>query len=97
MLDTLQINDRVFVNRLAYLFDEPKVGDIVVFKVPETIPQYDPEKPIPELGGFFEGGLHVLFGDGSVRAISDDTEEPILRGLFSAAGGEAIGEIREAF
>lgn len=46
MLDTLQINDRVFVNRLAYLFDEPQVGDIVVFKVPETIPNYDPEKPI---------------------------------------------------
>ena len=46
MLDTLQINDRVFVNRLAYLFDEPQVGDIVVFRVPETIPNYDPEKPI---------------------------------------------------
>ncbi len=46
MLDTLQINDRVFVNRLAYFFDEPQVGDIVVFKVPETIPDYDPEKPI---------------------------------------------------
>ncbi len=46
MLDTLQINDRVFVFRLAYLFTEPKIGDIVVFKVPETIPNYDPDKPI---------------------------------------------------
>ncbi len=46
MLDTLKINDRVFVNRLAYFFDDPQVGDIVVFKVPETIPDYDPEKPI---------------------------------------------------
>lgn len=46
MLDTLKINDRVFVFRLAYLFSEPKVGDIVVFKVPETIPNYDPDKPI---------------------------------------------------
>ncbi|MCA9409907.1 MAG: signal peptidase I [Candidatus Omnitrophica bacterium] len=46
MLDTLKINDRVFVNRLAYMFDDPHVGDIVVFRVPETIPNYDPEKPI---------------------------------------------------
>lgn len=46
MLDTLKINDRVFVFRLAYLFEEPSVGDIVVFKVPKTIPDYDPAKPI---------------------------------------------------
>jgi signal peptidase I len=46
MLDTLKINDRVFVFRLAYLFEKPKIGDIVVFKVPEDIPQYDPDKPI---------------------------------------------------
>ncbi len=46
MLDTLKINDRVFVFRLAYLFSEPKIGDIVVFNVPETIPRYDPDKPI---------------------------------------------------
>jgi len=46
MLDTLKIKDRVFVFRLAYLMSKPKMGDIVVFKVPETIPNYDPDKPI---------------------------------------------------
>lgn len=46
MLNTLQLNDRVFVNRLAYLFEKPQVGDIVVFKVPEDIPGYDPAKPL---------------------------------------------------
>jgi signal peptidase I len=46
MEDTLAINDRVFVNRLAYVFGEPQIGDIVVFKVPETIPNFDPDKPI---------------------------------------------------
>jgi signal peptidase I len=46
MLDTLQINDRVFVFRPAYAFAEPKVGDIVVFRVPEDIPNFDPDKPI---------------------------------------------------
>jgi len=46
MENTLMINDRVFVFRLIYLFSEPAVGDIVVFRVPETIPNYEPEKPI---------------------------------------------------
>ena len=46
MLKTLKVNDRVFVNRLAYVLGEPKRGDIVVFRVPEDIPNYDPEKPI---------------------------------------------------
>ena len=46
MLDTLQINDRVFVFRPAYALTEPKVGDIVVFRVPEDIPNFDPDKPI---------------------------------------------------
>jgi signal peptidase I len=46
MLNTLKINDRVFVFRLAYLFGEPRIGDIVVFNVPEDIPNYDPDKPI---------------------------------------------------
>ncbi|MEX2588159.1 MAG: signal peptidase I [Actinomycetota bacterium] len=31
MEDTLQINDRVLVNKLAYRFGEPSVGDLVVF------------------------------------------------------------------
>lgn len=46
MLNTLKINDRVFVSRFAYAFSEPKIGDIIAFYVPETIPNYDPDKPI---------------------------------------------------
>jgi signal peptidase I len=46
MLNTLKINDRIFVYRFAYTFSQPKIGDIIVFYVPETIPNYDPDKPI---------------------------------------------------
>ena len=34
MLNTLQIGDHILVNKLSYLFDEPKVDDIVVFEFP---------------------------------------------------------------
>ncbi len=44
MVPALQVGDRLFVNKLAYLFHPPEVGDIIVFKTPSNI--YDPRKPI---------------------------------------------------
>ncbi len=46
MLNTLMINDRIFVNRFAYTSSQPKIGDIIAFCVPETVPDYDPKKQI---------------------------------------------------
>jgi signal peptidase I len=40
MEETLQINDRVMVNKLAYQFGEPQRGDVVVFDDPR-----DPDPP----------------------------------------------------
>jgi signal peptidase I len=34
MIHTLEINDRVLVNKLSYLFGEPEAGDVVVFDPP---------------------------------------------------------------
>ena len=45
MLETIQVNDRVMVNKLTYNFSDPQRGDIVVFRDPaepeiqETIPE----------------------------------------------------------
>ncbi|GAA2291951.1 hypothetical protein GCM10009853_054700 [Glycomyces scopariae] len=36
MENTLQINDRVLVNKLVYDFSEPERGDIIVFTAPES-------------------------------------------------------------
>ena len=46
MIPTLQIGDRLFVNKFRYRFWDIKVGDIIVFKVPTDIPDYDPRKPV---------------------------------------------------
>ena len=54
---------------------------------PEDIP-YNPEKPIPELGGYFEGGFNAAYCDGSVRFMADSIDEKPLRGLISKSGGE---------
>lgn len=44
MEPTLKVGDRIFVNKMAYLFHAPRPGDIVVFKTPRII--YDSRKPI---------------------------------------------------
>lgn len=37
MLPTVQLNDRVWVNRFIYRFKEPQRGDVVMFQPPATI------------------------------------------------------------
>lgn len=45
MLETIHVNDRVMVNKLAYRFGEPERGDVVVFRNPS---EPEIEESIPE-------------------------------------------------
>lgn len=45
MLDTIHVNDRVMVNKLAFRFGEPERGDVVVFRDPA---EPEIEESIPE-------------------------------------------------
>jgi hypothetical protein len=70
--------------------------------VPWTKPDdliYDPDKPLPALGGLFRkptylacyeigrrGGFNACFGDGTVRFLYEDTDERTLRGFISRSG-----------
>jgi signal peptidase I len=45
MLETIQVDDRVMVNKLAYQWGEPQRGDIVVFRDPA---EPEIEESIPE-------------------------------------------------
>jgi len=51
MIPTLEIDQRVLVNRMAYHFGEPSVGDIVVFHPPQGA-----EGPGPKCGAPAEDG-----------------------------------------
>lgn len=41
MLPTIQLKDRVMVNKFIYRFKEPERGDIVVFEPPDIIGQHE--------------------------------------------------------
>lgn len=69
MKNTLNIHDKVLVNRLAYRNDDPQIGDIVVFKETHT-------NQICIKRVIAKGGSTVVFNEGNVyvdgKLISED-------------------------
>lgn len=61
--------------------------------VPWTKPEdidYDPAKPLGRFGGWHPGGFWAAFCDGSVRFLSDSTDQQKLHAYITKAGGEVI-------
>ena len=50
----------------------------------------DKEKPLPKIGGQFEGGTTAAFCDGSVRFLKTDLKPEVLRSLITRNGGEVV-------
>jgi hypothetical protein len=64
--------------------------------VPWTKPDellYDPDKPLPKLGGRFRTGFLAGMADGTVRLIPYNTLEKVLRALITRNGGENIDKL----
>ncbi|HSG73100.1 MAG TPA: DUF1559 domain-containing protein, partial [Planctomycetaceae bacterium] len=62
-------------------------------EVPWTKPEdltFDPDKDVTELGGYYERGFIALICDGSVRFISEDLDEKILKLLIQRNDGQPI-------
>jgi hypothetical protein len=50
----------------------------VLWTKPDDLP-FDASKPLPKLGGFFKDGYNVLICDGSVRFVSQNADEKVLK------------------
>jgi hypothetical protein len=67
-----------------------EAGQEVPWTKPEDLP-FDPKaKQLPQLGGTFEDGFAVVFGDGSVRFIKHTTKLETLKAYITRNGGEVI-------
>ena len=51
---------------------------------------YEPDKPLPQLGGLYNAGFNAAFGDGSVRLIPRRTKEETIRALVTRNGHERV-------
>ncbi len=74
MLPTIQLQDRVMVNKFIYWFSEPEQGDIIVFQPPDIIGQEDDY--IKRVIGL--PGDTIQVKDGKVYVNGDPLEEQYI-------------------
>ncbi|MEZ6040043.1 MAG: DUF1559 domain-containing protein [Planctomycetaceae bacterium] len=58
--------------------------------IPWTKPadiDYSAEQPLPELGGWFEQGVHAAMADGMVKFLASDNDEQTIRNLLTITDG----------
>ncbi|VTS06573.1 DUF1559 domain-containing protein [Tuwongella immobilis] len=69
-----------------------ETADEVPWAKPDEIVM-KPGQPLPKFGGYYAGGFNALFGDGSVRFISEKVDARVLRLLIAADDGIPIPNI----
>jgi hypothetical protein len=61
--------------------------------IPWTKPEdiaYDPDKPLPDLGGYFKDGFHTSFAEGSIHFIPKTVSEKVIRLLIDKDDGQPV-------
>jgi hypothetical protein len=78
-------------------FGDGLANTLLVVEAAEAVPwtkaeelAYDPERPLPKLGGLFRDGFYAAFGDARVRFIRHGTEGAKLRAWITRSGGEEV-------
>jgi hypothetical protein len=64
-----------------------EAGVPTVWTKPHDLP-FDEKKPLPKLGGQFDGDFHILFCDGAVRLLKKTTKEGLLKHAIDPASSE---------
>ena len=73
MVSTLEDHEYIVINKLAYIFGEPKRGDIVVFRPPSEPSKYYVKRVI----GMPGDTIDIRGGNVYVRAEGDDSESKL--------------------
>jgi hypothetical protein len=86
------------VSRIPATFQDGTSNTIMIAEAGDPVPwsapgdlHFDPNGPLPKLGGLFNGEFNVAMGDASVRYITKKTSERTLRAAITASGGEVLG------
>ena len=78
MAPTLEVGDRVLVNKLSYDAHELHRGDVVVFERPPGLPVRSGRPEGPDQAGHRPARRHVVAKDGSIYIDDQRLEEPYL-------------------
>jgi len=66
-----------------------EAGTAVPWTKPADLP-FDAAKPLPALGGVFDGAFLALFGDGTLRNMKKGVKEASIKKFITTAGNEEI-------
>ena len=66
-----------------------EAGDPVIWTKPADLP-FDLEKPLPKLGGLFDGVFHLALCDGSVIRVKKDFDVDEMKKVIMPADGNAV-------
>jgi RNA polymerase sigma factor (sigma-70 family) len=66
-----------------------EAGSPVPWTKPEDL-HFDPDEPLPELGGLFPGIFNAALADGSVHAFSKNADPNLLRAAITRDQGEVV-------
>jgi len=66
-----------------------EAGEPVIWSKPADL-AFDAKKPLPKLGGLFDGECHVAMCDGSVKMLKKNPDEKELKNLIMPADGNPI-------
>jgi hypothetical protein len=70
-----------------------EAGEPVPWTKPADIP-YDPDKPVPALGGMFKQGFNALYCDGSIRFVKREIRPEVLHARIQWNDGKSFPEDR---
>jgi signal peptidase I len=93
MLPTIEVNDRVMVNKLAYRLGEPERGDIVVFRDPRA-PELEESLPEAVIRSVLEAvGVRTRGRDDLIKRVIGLPGETVeIRGNQVLIDGEPLDE-----
>jgi prepilin-type processing-associated H-X9-DG protein len=77
------------IDGTSYTLLVAEAAEPVPWTKPDELP-YDPNRPLPRLGGPFGGDFNALFADGSVGLIPRTAPERLVRALITPAGQEPV-------
>lgn len=66
-----------------------EAADPVMWTKPDEL-EYNATKPVPKLGGIFEGGFNAAMCDGAVRFLPSTIDDKTLRALITINNGENV-------
>jgi hypothetical protein len=82
--------DKDFPDGTSDTFLIVEAGSAVPWTKPEEL-TYDPDGPLPRLGGLFKDTFRAALVDTFVRSISRKTAEETLRAAITRNGGDSLG------